>query len=113
MKRVMEAIGNLVRRLFGPGWAERLVAGVQAAAPYLRTAYEFAGMAAAMTPTRTDDELVALADKLGVPNLWRSDFSTGEAIARIVYLALRQKYPDATERSLRRAIEIAYGAIKP
>ena len=113
MKRIMEAIANFFRRLFGPGWAERLVAGVEAASPYIRTAYEFASVAAAMTPTRADDELLALAEKLGVPNLWRSEISKGEVIARIVYLALRERYPDATERSLRRAIEIAYGAIRP
>ena len=113
MKRIMEAIANFLRRLFGPGWAERLVAGVEAASPYIRTAYEFASVAAAMTPTRADDELLALAEKLGVPYLWRSEISKGEVIARIVYLALRERYPDATERSLRRAIEIAYGAIRP
>jgi len=113
MKRIIEAIANFFRRLFAPGWAELLVAGVEAASPYIRTAYEFASVAAAMTPTRADDELLALAERLGVPNLWRSEISKGEAIARIVYLALREKYPDATERSLRRAIEIAYGAIKP
>jgi hypothetical protein len=113
MKRVIEAIANFFRRLFSPGWAERFVAGVDAAAPYLRTAYELATIAAAMTPTRADDELLTLAEKLGVPNLWRSEISKGEAIARIVYLALRERYPDATERSLRRAIEIAYGAIRP
>jgi hypothetical protein len=113
MKRVIEAIANFFRRLFAPGWAERFVAGVDAAAPYLRTAYELAAIAAAMTPTRADDELLALAQKLRVPDLWRSEISKGEAIARIVYLALRERYPDATERSLKRAIEIAYGAIRP
>lgn len=105
---------EFIRRLFGAGGlADKLVRGLDAAAPYIRMAYELAEYAARMTPTRSDDELLELARQLGVPALLEPGADRGVLIGQIVLRALRLRYPDATERALRRAIEIAYGAVRP
>ena len=77
-----------------------------------RMAYLLAEAAARMTPTRTDDEIFALARKWGVPAAFDAQ-DKGAAIGYIVFQALKQQYPGTADRVLNRAIEIAYGAVKP
>jgi len=113
VKRVLEAITNLFARLFSRDFAAKLQRGIEAAAPYLAVAYGFAQTAARLTPTRADDEILALAQELGVPALFDPGEEKGIAIGRIVFRALKRRYPEAADRVLNRAIEIAYGALKP
>ena len=113
MKRFFRAVAKLFRRLFRRQTALALLAGIEAALPYISAAYELARMAAKATPNRTDDEIFRLADMLGVPALLQKDEDRGIAIGRIVYRALKLRYPEATDRALNRALEIAYGAVKP
>lgn len=109
IKKVLE----FIRRLFAGDIAAKICAGIDAAAPYVLAAYEVASFAARMTPTRSDDEVLSLARELGVLNLFEPSSDKGICIGNIVFAALRRKYPDATDRALRRAIEIAYGALRP
>ena len=113
MKRFLRAIAGFFRRFFTPEFRALIMAGLQSSAPYIQAAYNFATVAAALTPNRTDDELVALAKQWGIPNLWDADTDKGVVIGRMVAQALRRRYPDATDRAINRAIEIAYGAVKP
>jgi hypothetical protein len=113
VKRVLEAITNLFARLFSRDFAAKLQRGIEAAAPYLAVAYSIVETAARLTPTRADDEILALAQELGVPALFDASEDKGIAIGRIVFRALKKRYPEAADRVLNRAIEIAYGALKP
>lgn len=100
------------RGLFGPDMADLVVAGIQTAAPYVPEVYAIVRRVAQLTPTRTDDEILAAAEALGV----RPDMTaptTGDALARMVLSWAQRKWPEAPVRQLRRAIEIAYGALRP
>lgn len=112
MKRFLDTVIALFRRIFNADLWSRLVRGVEATAPYLEVAYEIVKVAAEMTPNRTDDELMALAEHLGVPKIWQSK-DKGQAIREIVYLALKWRLPDLPDRLIYRAIELAYGALRP
>jgi len=113
VKRLLEAITNLFARLFSRDFAAQLQRGIEAAAPYLAVTYGFVQTAARLTPTRADDEILALAQELGVPALLAPGQDKGVAIGRIVFRALKKRYPEAADRVLNRAIELAYGALKP
>lgn len=113
MKRLLQVLATFLSRLVSQDLISRILKGIESAGPYLQTACAFARTAAAMTPTRTDNQLIALADELGVPALLEPGLDRGVAIARIVFRALKTKFPEIADRVLNRAIEIAYGAIKP
>lgn len=112
MKKLWETLTGFFARLFTRDFASKILAGIESASPYFAQAYAFVEIAAQMTPTRADDELVALANRLGVPALFGTE-DKGVAISRIVLRALQMKYPGVPDRVLNRAIEIAYGALKP
>lgn len=110
----MKSLIRVILNLFRPDLADKFAEGIRAAAPYLDAAYEIARIAAQFTPTRADDEIFALAEYFDVPSVWRNrDKDPSEAIYEIVYEALSRKYPEAPERQLNRAIELAYGAVRP
>ena len=113
MKKFLRALARLFTGIFTAKFRARLIAAIEGALPYLRIAYEFAGIAIAMTPTRTDDELLALAEALGVPALWAADEDRGIVIGRLILAALKRRFPDATDRILNRARELAYGILNP
>jgi hypothetical protein len=101
-----------IKRFFAPEFGNRIVEGVRVAAPYIETAYELVQAAAAAAPNKRLDQLLIAAQTLGVPALWRSD-DPGSALREIVVMALRKKFPGVPDRVLNRAIELAYGAIRP
>jgi hypothetical protein len=107
VKKLLERLGRLFG-LFGDRWLD----GVERAAPYLAIAYEVVDTAARLTPNRTDDEIVELARLYGVPRVWTSE-DKGAAIREVVYRALKHKLPLVPDRVLNRAIELAYGALRP
>jgi hypothetical protein len=104
---LLKKLGRLFG-LFGDRWLD----GVERAAPYLSIAYEVVETAARLTPNRTDDEIVELARFYGVPELWNSE-DKGAAIRYVVYRVLKHKLPLVPDRVLNRAIELAYGALRP
>ncbi len=114
MRSTLKRIANLIRRWFsGAGeLADRIVRGIDAALPYIAVAYQYVELAARLTPTRSDDELLRLARELGVPEFLESE-DRAIALATIVLRALQRRYPGVPDRVLRRAIEIAYGALRP
>lgn len=97
--------------LFGPDLADLLTAGISAAGKYLPEIYQVVKWVAMATPTRADDEIIRVAEKLGVPAVLQGD--RGEALAQMVLAWAQRKWPNAPMRQIRRAIEIAYGALKP
>lgn len=105
-------IWKVFRKIFSVDIADRIVGGVNAVSQYLPEIYQVVRRLAELTPNRTDDELIAAADRLGVSTAV-GGLDYGEALARIAVAWARKKWPDAPERRIRRAIEIAYGAIRP
>lgn len=96
--------GPLLRKVFG---------GLKKVEPYLPTIYDYVRTVAQLTPTRSDDEIMKVADLFGVPLLLEPGADKGEVLAGIVLEAARRKWPDVPERVLRRAVEVAYGAVRP
>ena len=113
MKRFVRAAQNLFEKMFTGGLVQALLAGIQAITPYLPVAYEIVETAVAMTPTRADDEILRLAEQLGVPAILEPDTDRGVAVGRVVFRALQIRFPGVPDRVLNRAIEIAFGAMKP
>lgn len=110
--RWIQAIWRRFKALSGPDMADQVVAGISAAAPYLPELYAIVRRVAQLTPTRADNELLRVADELGVP-AWLGAPTSGDALAAMVLAWARRKWPDAPQSRLRRAIEIAYGILKP
>jgi hypothetical protein len=111
----MKWIKTIWRRfvgLFSPSLADALTSGISAASAYLPEIYQVVRWVAQMTPTRADDEIIAVAERLGVPAVLDAP-DRGEALARMVIAWAMQKWPGVPVRRIRRAIEIAYGAIRP
>jgi hypothetical protein len=111
----MERLIEWIKRLFGSLGAG-VSLGVRMAAPYVGEIYQLVRRAAELTPTRMDDEIFALCDELGVPRLLRlpaSGEDRGPVIADIIVAAAKKRWPNAPERRIRRAIEMAYGALRP
>jgi len=113
MKKLLRALARLFTGMFSAEFRARLIAAIDGALPYLRIAYDFSKLAIALTPTRADDELLALAEALGVPSLWAADEERGTVIGRLILAALKRRFPDATDRILNRARELAYGILNP
>lgn len=100
-------------RIFSSETVRNIIRGIRATEPYLPTIYQWVRMVAEMTPTRADDEMLRVADMFGVPLLLAPDADRGAVLADIILQAARRKWPEATDRAIRRAIEIAYGALRP
>jgi len=112
MKSFIVKLAKFFSGLFSRDFWSAVLAGIEAASPYLEVAYELVRVAAEMTPTRADDELFALADQLGVPRIWTSP-DKGQAVREIVFAAAKWRLPSVPDRVINRAIELAYGALKP
>ena len=102
--------------LFPKPVARRIYSGIRRTAPYLGPALEIAGLAATIMPGgRTVAGILAVAQKLGVDALLKSDATDAEldvAIRDVVVAALRLKFPGAGTADLNRAVELAVGAIQ-
>ena len=112
MKTFWTKLTAFFAKLFTRDFWSRVLQGIETASPYLEVAYEFVSVAAQMTPNRTDDELIALANKLGVPAILQSQ-DKGTAIRDTVAAALKTKFPSLSTSLINRAIELAYGALRP
>lgn len=112
MNRFLKSIITLFSRIFSRDFWAKLVTAVEVTAPYLEIVYDVVKTAANLTPNRTDDELVRLAETLGVPVVWQSQ-DKGQAIREIVYRAVKSRLPDLPDRVIYRAIELTYGALRP
>jgi hypothetical protein len=104
-----------VKKLFGSLGAAISI-GVREVTPYLPAIYELVRRAAELTPTRSDDELIRAMDELGGPVVFDArtpPAERGRIVAEIVLAAAKARWPQVPERRLRRAIELAYGALRP
>jgi hypothetical protein len=99
--------------LFDGRFGNALLAGIERAAPFMDQAYNIVKLVAELTPTRADDEILAACDRMGVPAVFAAGSDKPAALRYIALEALKKAFPHAEERQLNRALEIAYGALKP
>jgi hypothetical protein len=107
LKKITQAIKGLFTK---PDVADKLVGGIQASLQYVPEILQVVAWIASMTPNRTDDEIVEAAKRLGLDAPVAG--SPSEALAKLAVEWARRKWPNAPERRIRRALEIAYGAMK-
>lgn len=104
--------------LFSKGTADKILAGIRKAAPYLELALKLSSTAATILggPVgKSVSGVIAIADEFGVPVILApeaSDDEIGTAIRDAIAKAIRLKFPAASMADINRAIEIAYGAVK-
>lgn len=99
----MDRLFRLIRRV----WAS-----VSKVEPYLDEIAQVVAFVAEMTPNRTDDQIARAAERLGVA-VRKDGRTVEEVLAALVLDWAMQRWPGAPMRRLRRAIEIAYGMLKP
>lgn len=89
---------------------------LQTLQPYIAAAEPVVETIVALTPNRTDDELLALAKQFGVVDLFKSNMTDGEVKNFLLdagTAALQKAVPDPVESStLRAAIDVAYSTYK-
>lgn len=108
----LKKVGSFFARLFSPETAAAIQRGIEEAGPYIETALAVARTVAIFTPTRADDEIIALIEHYSVPIFWNRSGDRGTVLREIAVAALRKKFPNASEADLNRALEIAVGAIR-
>jgi hypothetical protein len=108
----VKKIGSFFAGLFSARTAAAIQRGIEASAPYVGQALSVATAIAALTPNRTDDEIMAVAKRYAVPVAWGSAEDRGEVLRAVGLAALRKTFPQAPASDLNRALEVAVGAIK-
>jgi hypothetical protein len=112
---MFQALIDRIKKWFGSLGAAISI-GVREVAPYLPQIYDLVRRAAELTPTKSDDELLRAMDELGGPVLFdqRTPIEQrGQIVADIVLAAAKARWPHLPDRRIRRAIELAYGALRP
>lgn len=109
----LKSIAKFFKALFSPETAAAIQKGIETAAPYIKQALEVVKVIAALTPTRADDEILALLEKYGLPAILEPGANRAEILRQVALAELQKKYPGISDRTLNRAIEIALGAVKP
>ena len=111
----LRSIGRFFQSLFSPGVANAILKGIEAAAPFVPQALNIVEAIAKATPNRTDDEIVALFKKYWgtVPITALGVQSNSDVLRDIALKLLKERFPSEGDSTLNRAIEIAYGTIKP
>ena len=109
----LKKIGRFFRELFSRETADAIERGIEAAVPYIRPALELVKIIAALAPTRANDEIVRLIERYAVPIVLTPGADRGAILRQIAVAELQKRFPEVPERVLNRALEIAYGAIRP
>jgi hypothetical protein len=116
LKSLVTAVGGFLLGYFRGDVADLITKGVKQAGPYLQPAYQLVTIAVTLTPTRADDEILALVNRFGLSqalDLSIPPEERGPMIFDMVVNALKGQFPDAETRRLRRAVELIYGGQKP
>ena len=114
MKKFFAKLAGLFKRVFTPTTLAMIERGLGNSVPYVSEAIQVAAWLASMTKSRSAGEISSAADAASValPD-WVKNAPPHVAIAYIAEQLLRERFPEAKLRHIRRAIEIAYGAVKP
>lgn len=113
MKKVLSAIAGFFRRLFSKETADALNSALQEAAPYVEMALPIVRQIAALTPTRTDDLILAAYDAYGLKDLWDSSKPKDVMLRDLAVAVVRNAAKtDVASRILVLAVELAYSTYR-
>lgn len=107
MKRLL----GFFKGIFSKDSRTALVEAFETIKPFMPAVFDVVKVAAALTPNKTDDEIVRLSLALGVPELW-GDRSKEEVIRSMVAAAVKRALPGLPDVVINSTIEAAYLAVK-
>jgi hypothetical protein len=105
MKSFFSALGRFFKRLFSKETTEAIGRYVEAATPIVE-------MIAMMTPTRADDEILALLKALKREGLFDPAIPREDILRRVAVSMLSERFPGVAGRWMNLAVELAYNAFK-
>jgi hypothetical protein len=108
---LISAILSIFRKIISPDAEKKISHAMDLIAPYMPIVWDAVRIAAELTPNKTDDEIIALSQRFGVPELW-GDRSREEVIRAMVAAFIKEAAPEIPDSVLNHAIELAYNAIK-
>jgi len=76
------------------------------------SAYPIVELIALATPNKMDDQIIAVANQLGVRAMLEGSVPKGEVLKNIAVQAARRKMPDVPAEIVVRAVEAAYQQMK-
>lgn len=79
---------------------------------YVSSAYPIVEFIAIATPTKMDDQIIAVANQLGVKAMLEGSVPRGEVLKNITVQAARKKMPEVPAEIVARAVEAAYQQMK-
>jgi len=79
---------------------------------YVSSAYPIVEFIAIATPTKMDDQIIAVANQLGVKAMLEGSVPKGEVLKNIAVQAARKKMPEVPAEIVARAVEAAYQQMK-
>ena len=79
---------------------------------YISSAYPIVEFIAIATPTKMDDQIIAVANQLGVKAMLEGSVPKGEVMKNIAVQAARKKMPEVPAEIVARAVEAAYQQMK-
>lgn len=105
------AVGRFFQKVFGFFSSDKAQAIAQKIQEYAVTALPVVEFIASLTPTRADDEIIALFKRFALPKveayLALPQEDRGAALMAVAVSELTKRYPEAPVSQLRAAIELA------
>lgn len=92
-------------KIFSPSSFSRVAGIVRGVMPIVK-------LIATVTPTKSDDQIIQIADALGVDQILDSAADRGERVKEVAVKAAQKKFPDVPPEVLSRAVEAAYQQMK-
>ena len=116
MPNPFKAIGGFFQRVFGFFTSDKAQAIAKKIQEYMQAALPVVEFIASITPTRADDEIIALFKRFALPQveayLALPAGDRGAALIAAAQSELQKRFPDAPISQLRAAIELAVSLSK-
>lgn len=112
LKNILSGVKKFFSKLFGAN-ADGFMALIENLAPIVNKAYPFVKKIAALTPTKTDDAILAAYEQLGFGGLFVAGSDKSLALRDLAKKLLIATHPDPVSDYLANtAIELAYAKYK-
>ena len=103
----LSSLGKKLLSLFQKDIATKVFRAISRAAPYFDEALQVVEWAGRLAGSRSQEEISRLANAAGLEKM--PEPSTGDLLRMIALKLLLERFPDAKQRDLNRAIELAVG----
>lgn len=110
---MFSSVVRFFKGLFSKKTIKAIDNALEAAAPYVAAAIPVVETIIALTPTRSDDEILAVVKHFGLLNLFDMGSDRGTILRDVAVEVVREKVKDRVPTSLlNTSIELAYQAVK-